>query len=120
MSCTPMFQEQRSTLFQQILSEFLLAYFIQCSAHLATGYDFDYVFDWTVLKYKQGQKTQHVPGATITRAIPTHLDKRAGVNGDVHPNEAHEQMESSHMTGSAAQLQVKLETERSLPYHASY
>ncbi|VAH74930.1 unnamed protein product [Triticum turgidum subsp. durum] len=70
------------------------------------GYDFDYVFDWTVLKYKQGQKTQHVPGATITRAIPTHLDKRAGVNGDVHPNEAHEQMESSHMTGSAAQLQV--------------
>lgn len=69
------------------------------------GYDFDYVFDWTVLKYKQGQKTQHVPGATITRAIPTHLDKRAGVNGDVHPNEAHEQMESSHMTGSAAQLQ---------------
>lgn len=69
------------------------------------GYDFDYVFDWTVLKYKQGQKTQHVPGATIARAIPAHLDKRAGVNGDVHPNEAHEQMESSHMTGSAAQLQ---------------
>ncbi|XP_044975519.1 casein kinase 1-like protein 3 isoform X2 [Hordeum vulgare subsp. vulgare] len=69
------------------------------------GYDFDYVFDWTVLKYKQGQKTQHVPGATVTRAIPTHLDKRTGVNGDVHPNEAHEQMESSHMTGSAAQLQ---------------
>ncbi|KAM3329536.1 hypothetical protein ACQJBY_026532 [Aegilops geniculata] len=63
------------------------------------GYDFDYVFDWTVLKYKQGQKTQHVPGATIARAVPTHLDKRAGVNGDVHPNEAHEQMESSHMTG---------------------
>ena len=55
MSCN---LEQRSTLVQQILSEFLLAYFTQCSAHLATGYDFDYVFDWTVLKYKQGQKTQ--------------------------------------------------------------
>lgn len=73
----------------------------QCFPHLATGYEFDYVFDWTVLKYKQGQKPQHVPGAAITPENPEHLDKRTGV----HPNESHEQMGQSHMTGLAAKLQ---------------
>ncbi|KAM0913634.1 hypothetical protein ACQ4PT_012057 [Festuca glaucescens] len=67
------------------------------------GYEFDYVFDWTVLKYKQGQKPQHVPGAAITPENPEHLDKRTGV----HPNESHEQMGQSHMTGLAAKLQVR-------------
>ncbi|KAM0913635.1 hypothetical protein ACQ4PT_012057 [Festuca glaucescens] len=67
------------------------------------GYEFDYVFDWTVLKYKQGQKPQHVPGAAITPENPEHLDKRTGV----HPNESHEQMGQSHMTGLAAKLQGK-------------
>ncbi|KQK03424.1 casein kinase 1-like protein 3 isoform X2 [Brachypodium distachyon] len=69
------------------------------------GYEFDFVFDWTVLKLKQAQKSQH-GGPAVTRATPAHLDRRAGVNGDVHPNEAaHEQMGSNHMTGPAALLQ---------------
>uniref|UniRef100_A0A453EIC8 Uncharacterized protein n=1 Tax=Aegilops tauschii subsp. strangulata TaxID=200361 RepID=A0A453EIC8_AEGTS len=42
----------------------------------------------------------------LTTILISYLNLRlTGVNGDVHPNEAHEQMESSHMTGSAAQLQ---------------
>uniref|UniRef100_A0A0E0MTI3 non-specific serine/threonine protein kinase n=1 Tax=Oryza rufipogon TaxID=4529 RepID=A0A0E0MTI3_ORYRU len=76
------------------------------------GYEFDYVFDWTVLRYKQGQKVQHGSGATITRATPGDLDKTAGVNGAFPHNEAREQTGPSHLAGSAAQLQVKRSTER--------
>ena len=34
----------------------LLLFQNQNFTHFSTGYEFDYVFDWTVLKYKQGQK----------------------------------------------------------------
>ncbi|KAK1315114.1 Casein kinase I isoform delta-like [Acorus calamus] len=49
------------------------------------GYEFDYIFDWTILKYQQAQKTKPQPrfspasGLTSTRAIPMDVDKRQGV-----------------------------------------
>jgi len=41
------------------------------------GYEFDYIFDWTVLKYKQGQKQKRSPGAPA-RPIQEDVQKQAG------------------------------------------
>jgi len=41
------------------------------------GYEFDYVFDWTVLKYKQGQKQKRSPGVPA-RPIQEDVQKQAG------------------------------------------
>ncbi|KAK1285877.1 Casein kinase I isoform delta-like [Acorus calamus] len=46
------------------------------------GCEFDYVFDWTILKYQQAQKTKPLPrfspasGMTSTRAMAMDVDKR--------------------------------------------
>jgi len=71
------------------------------------GYEFDYVFDWTVLKYRQGQKQKQSPGAPIARPIHAHVQKQAGVNGVFHHNEAQEHVETSRPAGQAAQSQGK-------------
>ncbi|XP_020220551.1 casein kinase 1-like protein 3 isoform X1 [Cajanus cajan] len=48
------------------------------------GYEFDYVFDWTILKYQQSQKNvvlpplSPVPGASNSRAIPMDIDNHQG------------------------------------------
>ncbi|XP_062189035.1 casein kinase 1-like protein 3 isoform X2 [Phragmites australis] len=76
------------------------------------GYEFDYVFDWTVLKYKQGQKQKHGPGAPITRPIPTDVHKQAGVNGVFHHNEAQAHVGTNHPAGTATQLQGKQTTDK--------
>ncbi|KAL5729125.1 non-specific serine/threonine protein kinase [Ranunculus cassubicifolius] len=45
------------------------------------AYEFDYIFDWTILKYQQAQKTKSQPrpppviGGTSNRAIPMDTDK---------------------------------------------
>lgn len=31
-----------------------------------TGYEFDYVFDWTILKYQQAQKTRVQPHISVS------------------------------------------------------
>ncbi|KAF6164465.1 hypothetical protein GIB67_025291 [Kingdonia uniflora] len=45
------------------------------------GYDFDYIFDWTILKYQQAQRTKAQPRPTpvaTTRATPMDVNKRQG------------------------------------------
>ncbi|KAL6850219.1 hypothetical protein ACP4OV_020846 [Aristida adscensionis] len=79
------------------------------------GYEFDYVFDWTVLKYKQKQRDNfwnwicsaksyknQCSGAPITRPIPE----------DVHKQAEREHVGTSHKTGPAMHLQGKQATER--------
>lgn len=69
------------------------------------GYEFDYVFDWTILKYQQSQKhTVHpslspVPGASNSRAIPMDANNYQG-----HVNE---QIRSGNATGSGVKIQFK-------------
>lgn len=38
------------------VSKFFLLFKTNTFRHFSTGYEFDYVFDWTVLRYKQDQK----------------------------------------------------------------
>ncbi|NP_001151462.2 Casein kinase 1-like protein 3 [Zea mays] len=77
---------------------------------ISQDYEFDYVFDWTVLKYKQGHKQKQSPGAPIARPIQAHGPKQAGVNGVINHNEAQEHVETSRPTGQAAWSQDKQAT----------
>ncbi|OIW15973.1 hypothetical protein TanjilG_04508 [Lupinus angustifolius] len=69
------------------------------------GYEFDYVFDWTILKYQQSQKNRvqqrisPVPGASNNRAMPMDLDNHQGdISGRIR---------SSNATGSGVKIQFK-------------
>lgn len=70
------------------------------------GYEFDYVFDWTILKYQQSQRTkaqpqsshvQPVSGLTSTRAMPLHRDMLRGGNDGSYLAEATDRRESSSL-----------------------
>uniref|UniRef100_A0A2P2MLI8 Protein kinase domain-containing protein n=1 Tax=Rhizophora mucronata TaxID=61149 RepID=A0A2P2MLI8_RHIMU len=57
------------------------------------GYAFDYVFDWTIIKYQQSQKSRTqprlspVPGASSSHAVPKDVENHQG-NGNVpYPSE---------------------------------
>lgn len=56
------------------------------------GYVFDYIFDWTILKYQQAQKNKtnapssdlrHFSGGSSSQAKPT--DKLKGISSTMHP-----------------------------------
>ncbi|XP_014514943.1 casein kinase 1-like protein 3 [Vigna radiata var. radiata] len=70
------------------------------------GYDFDYVFDWTILKYQQAQKNRAqprmstVPGASNSPAVPMDVDNN---RGDVSA----ERIKSGNVTGSGVKIQFK-------------
>ncbi|MED6184345.1 Casein kinase 1-like protein 3 [Stylosanthes scabra] len=69
------------------------------------GYEFDYVFDWTILKYQQAQKNRVqppssvVPGASNSRATPMDVDN--------HRGDATEHIKSGNATGSGVKFQFK-------------
>ncbi|KAE9600326.1 hypothetical protein Lal_00045751 [Lupinus albus] len=69
------------------------------------GYEFDYVFDWTILKYQQSQKNRVQPhispvlGASNGRAMPMDLDK--------HQGDVSERIKSGNATGSGVKIQFK-------------
>ncbi|GAB4852625.1 Casein kinase 1-like protein 3 [Ancistrocladus abbreviatus] len=46
------------------------------------GYSFDYIFDWTIMKYQQAQKSKPqlspIPGASSSRPMPMEVDKNQG------------------------------------------
>ncbi|WVZ25515.1 hypothetical protein V8G54_004059 [Vigna mungo] len=69
------------------------------------GYEFDYVFDWTILKYQQSQKSavlpplSPVPGASNSRAIPMDIDH--------HQGHVMEQNRAGDAAGSGVKIQFK-------------
>ncbi|KAG5060760.1 hypothetical protein JHK87_001789 [Glycine soja] len=76
------------------------------------GYEFDYVFDWTILKYQQAQKNRvqsrisTVPGTSSSPAMPMDVDNHRGINaylGDVTA----ERIKSGNVTGSGVKIQFK-------------
>lgn len=46
-----------------VVSSFALTLF---NTSLNAGYEFDYIFDWTVLKYQQGQRTKTQPLVSVS------------------------------------------------------
>eukprot|EP00262_Sarcandra_glabra_P007638 TRINITY_DN20533_c0_g2_i1.p1 TRINITY_DN20533_c0_g2~~TRINITY_DN20533_c0_g2_i1.p1 ORF type:complete len:428 (-),score=58.16 TRINITY_DN20533_c0_g2_i1:429-1712(-) len=76
------------------------------------GYEFDYIFDWTILKYQQAQRTKTQPrfsplsGVTSTRAMPMDVDK--------HQADGTERIGSSNAVRPIVRMQFKSETDKNL------
>lgn len=65
------------------------------------GYEFDYVYDWTILKYQQTQRsrTQQQASASNLLPVPGVTSGRAmQVNADMHEGEVAEHRGSSNLT----------------------
>lgn len=77
------------------------------------GYEFDNVFDWTILKYQQTQRTNMqaqsspVTGATSSLAKPMDLDKNKGGKGALYSAKATEPREPSKSTHQQVHMQFR-------------
>ncbi|KAF7813862.1 casein kinase 1-like protein 3 [Senna tora] len=75
------------------------------------GFEFDYVFDWTILKYQQAQKNRvqphisPVPGASNSHAMPVGVDNHQGINA--YSGDVSERIRSGNATGSGVKMQFK-------------
>ncbi|XP_057447180.1 casein kinase 1-like protein 3 [Lotus japonicus] len=77
------------------------------------GYEFDYAFDWSILKYQQAQQNRvqprvtPVPRASNNRAVPMNV---GNYQGDVSA----ERIESGNATGSGVKTQFKSQVGKTL------
>jgi hypothetical protein len=90
---------------------------ISCSIIWPPGYQYDHVFDWTLLKCKQSQKAkaqQQDPGVS-SRAVPTNIEKhQVSVS---RPTEASGQLESEQRPAIRMQFKSTAENSRSSNRH---
>ncbi|XP_057494112.1 casein kinase 1-like protein 3 [Actinidia eriantha] len=83
------------------------------------GYEFDYIFDWTILKYQQAQKSKTqprlspAPGEGNSRATPMDVDKHQG-NHASYSAEVTERMRLDIAGGSGIRVQLKSPVGRNL------
>ncbi|PSS36095.1 Casein kinase 1-like protein [Actinidia chinensis var. chinensis] len=83
------------------------------------GYEFDYIFDWTILKYQQAQKSitqprlSPAPGEGNSRATPVNVDKHQG-NHASYSAEVTERMRLDIAGGSGIRVQFKSQVGRNL------
>ncbi|KAI5556438.1 hypothetical protein POPTR_018G041000v4 [Populus trichocarpa] len=87
------------------------------------GFEFDYVFDWTILKYKQTQRTKPPakspdlqPNSRVTgsRAMAMDLDKGKGVNGASYSAEVTDHRGSNKVACPDAHMQFGSSLSRNL------
>ncbi|OVA08587.1 Protein kinase domain [Macleaya cordata] len=84
------------------------------------GYEFDYIFDWTILKYQQAQKTKNQPRlsppsrATGSRAMPLDVNRHKGGNEASYSAEVTERIVSSNAARPGIRMQFKSPTEKNL------
>jgi casein kinase 1 epsilon len=77
------------------------------------GYEFDYVFDWTIIKYQQSQKSRTqtrvspVPGGSSSRAMPMDVDNHQGGVNAPYSAEVTERIRSGNATGPAVRMHFK-------------
>ncbi|XP_047307928.1 casein kinase 1-like protein 3 isoform X4 [Impatiens glandulifera] len=87
------------------------------------GYDFDYIFDWTILKYQQSQKTKPqpqlspLPGEGHSRATVSDVDKHRQV-GDhtLYSAGISEHMKLENSDGPGIRMQFKSPTTGNLNF----
>ncbi|CAM8935734.1 hypothetical protein QQ045_012486 [Rhodiola kirilowii] len=78
------------------------------------GYEFDYIFDWTILKYQQSQKSRSqprpspAPGESSTNPMTMNLDKHQV--GMSHPTGVTERIRSGNAAGPGVRMQFKAAT----------
>ncbi|KAI3935747.1 hypothetical protein MKX01_032931 [Papaver californicum] len=77
------------------------------------GYTFDYIFDWTILKYLQAQKTKSQPrvaaisGGTSNRTTMMDTDRHQGRNTASFPAQVTEHIGSSNAARPGVHMQFK-------------
>ncbi|GMI97746.1 casein kinase I-like 3 [Hibiscus trionum] len=81
------------------------------------GYEFDYIFDWTIIKYQQAQKSRSqprlspTPGGSSSRPLPVAVDNhRGGFNGTYSTDVNR----SSNVVGHGVRMQFKPATRKNL------
>ncbi|CAA7050094.1 unnamed protein product [Microthlaspi erraticum] len=84
------------------------------------GYEFDYIFDWTIIKYQQAQKnrnqSQAVPGSSNSRAIPMDTSNHRGGPNIPYEAEASERIRSANAIGPSPQINNNPAAGRSLGF----
>ncbi|THU60629.1 hypothetical protein C4D60_Mb07t14800 [Musa balbisiana] len=86
------------------------------------GYEIDYIFDWTILKYQHAQRTRSQPraspisGGMTSRAIPMDIDKHqvTSANDVPHGIEVKERVGPSNAARTTVQMQFKLAADKNM------
>lgn len=82
------------------------------------GYSFDYIFDWTIMKYQQAQKSWNqsqlpaVPGGSTSRAVPMNVDKNQGGPNAIYSGGVTERIKVGNGASSDARMHSSLAVER--------
>ncbi|KAK3436432.1 hypothetical protein EUGRSUZ_C01282 [Eucalyptus grandis] len=77
------------------------------------GYELDYVFDWTILKYQQAQKSKTQPrmspvaGGSSNPVVPKKMENNQGNTSAAYSVEAKERLRLGGAAGPAVQMQFK-------------
>ncbi|XP_024005652.1 casein kinase 1-like protein 3 [Eutrema salsugineum] len=84
------------------------------------GNEFDYIFDWTIIKDQQAQKTrnqsQAVPGSSNARANPMDTGNRGGGPNISYEAEVSERVRSANAIGPSPQINKNTATGRTLGF----
>lgn len=85
------------------------------------GYSFDYIFDWTIMKFQQAQKSrsqsqlansQAVPGGSTSRAVPMDVDKNQGGQNAMYSGDVTERIRVGNGASSSARMHSSLAMEK--------
>ncbi|XP_076946135.1 casein kinase 1-like protein 3 isoform X2 [Bidens hawaiensis] len=85
------------------------------------GFEFDYIFDWTVLKYQQSQKSKTQPhglpvhGESSTGGIRRDMEKHQGSNNATYSAELTDRMKSNTTASPGVRMQLKSPISRMTP-----
>ncbi|GLT98540.1 hypothetical protein SLE2022_160400 [Rubroshorea leprosula] len=77
------------------------------------GYEFDYIFDWTIIKYQQAQKSRSqprfspAPGGSTSHALAGDADNHQGGFNASYSADMTERVRTSNPTGPVVRMQFK-------------
>ncbi|XP_024028626.1 casein kinase 1-like protein 3 [Morus notabilis] len=88
------------------------------------GYEFDYIFDWTIIKYQQAQKNRTqarlspAPGGSNSHTMQMDMGSHqvAGGNNPSYSAEVTDRIRSSNATGPGIRVQFKQPVTKNLNY----
>ncbi|KAL9261134.1 Casein kinase 1-like protein [Drosera capensis] len=91
------------------------------------GHSFDYIFDWTIMKYQQAQKSKNqaplspAAGGSSSRPMPLETERNQGRQSAFPPSGISEHVRVGHASGSDARMHTSMATEKKLTAeHHSY
>ncbi|GAV90007.1 Pkinase domain-containing protein [Cephalotus follicularis] len=86
------------------------------------GYEFDYIFDWTIIKYQQAQKSRTqsrlspVAGGSNSHAMPMDANNYQGAVNAPYSAKVSERIKPSNATGPGVRVQFKSAVDKNSSY----